>query len=311
MDTEQFEYELNNLFHPEPDEDGMVLRQHPHPHLTELHGLDFAYMDSLTWEGASTHPYSRMCRPGDDRILSLTRNSDVSTRLFRSALRLFGDSVVAYEGKAARKGELRYYPPTILTFWSGFETFVRYSSELLLATVPTVPAEIARFLREEESQVEGNGTVSTRSQFRPVLHRYVVLLRYAYGLRVDRGSPYWQRLEAAKTLRDYYTHLDVNDPRPVSSEDVLAFMESVLLSIIWPSSLLQRSLLLGMYDLHEIWVFIKEHATLYVEQPLFIDWPLAEGYSFHCNFEGVDTRRFPNMADRARTSEDGGSESSD
>jgi len=299
IDIEEFKENLHYLFYPEPDEDGIPPREYPHPRLRDTYKLDFEYMNSFNWEGSSIHPYTRLCPEEDERVRVLTRNTDVPTRFFEAALHLFSDSVIEYHRKTERKGELRYYPPVILTFWSGFETFLRHSSELLLATVPTVPREIANFLREEEPWVDHKGAIRTRSQFQPVLDRYAVFLKYGYNLEVERGSRYWQRLEQAKKLRDYYTHLDVSNPRSVSSADVLMFMEDVLLGIIWPSSLLQRSLLLGIYRLYEIWVFLCEHREDYIEQPLLLDWHLKEPYLFHCNFEGVDNRNFPNMEEES------------
>lgn len=305
LDMEQLRDELHCLFHPEPDEDGQRLLEYPHRRLKKLHELDFTYMykSSFIREGDSTHQYTRLCPEGDERIHILTRNVDVPIRLFETALQLYGDSLLEYHEKVERKGQLHYYPSIILTFWSGFETFLRRSSELLLTTVPSVPKEIAAFLRDEESWINRKGDVRSRSRFQPVLERYVVFLKYGYKLQIDRGARHWQRLEEAKKLRDYYTHLDIDNPRALSSEDVLTFMESVLLGILWPSSLLQRSLLLGVFHLYEIWAALRDYTRLYVEQPFHLDWYLGERYMFHCNFEGVDTATYPNMDEEIRARE--------
>ena len=226
---------------------------------------------------------------------------DVPVALFEAALRLFGDSLLVYSGERERKGRLRFYPPVLLTFWSGFEAFVRRASQLLLATVPGVPKEIADYLQERETFVDKHGNVRSRARFQPVLDRYAVFLRYGYSYEVDRGTAYWQRVQAAQGLRDYYTHLDVNEPRTVSSAETLTFMESVLLGIIWSSTEIRRTLLLGVYRLYEQLMRLEELTTEYAEQPFFKDWPFGEPYQFHCNFDGVDTDRFPNSQEvRAR-----------
>lgn len=296
MDIEEFKEELSYLLNPEPDEDGIFPREHPHPRLVDVHGLDFSYFDSdFTWEGSSTHRYTRLCPHDEEAVHVLTRNQDVPTRLFGSALDLFADSMVAYHGKAERKGALRYYPPVILTFWSGFETFVRRLSELMIATVKGVPEPVVNYLRERELFVDGKGHIRERSRFHAVLDRYAVLLAHGYGLHVDRGHKFWQGLNAAKELRDYYTHLDITDPRAISSQEVLQFMEAVMLSLIWPSSVLQRTLLLGIFRVYEVWELLFRYAEEYREQPMFMDWHLKSQYLFHCNFENVDANRFPNM----------------
>jgi hypothetical protein len=48
-----------------------------------------------------------------------------------------------------------------------------------------------------------------------------------------------------------------------------------------------------MYDLYETWAKLSELCEEYTEQPLSHDIPFDEGYLFHCNFENIDTERFP------------------
>jgi len=181
MDIERFQDELAHLFHPEPDEDGLLPNEHPHRRLTQTHLLDFAYMRQLSWEGSSMHRYTRLCPPDHAALTVLMQNHGTPDRLFGAALRLMGDSIVAYHGKEDRLGEIRFYPPVVLTFWSGFETFVRYSSELLIATAQSLPAEVVRFLRDQEAEVRLDGEVVERTRHRSVLARYRVFLKYAYG----------------------------------------------------------------------------------------------------------------------------------
>lgn len=242
----------------------------------------------------SIHPHSRICRGGEEPIHVLTRNADVPHELIFSALQLFGDSIIAYHGSKEREGQIRFYPSVLLTAWSGFETFVRYTSELMLLTVREVPEAVGNFLRDRETYVDRRGEVCSRPRHQNVLDRYVALLRYGYGLRVDRGNRYWQRLDQAKEPRNYYTHLDVNDPRSITAAQVLEFAEAILLGIIWPSCGIGRTLLLGIFKLYDTWVRLKSVAEDYTERPFLKDFPVHKGYLFHCNFDNVDTRRFPN-----------------
>ncbi|WP_191625227.1 hypothetical protein [Pseudomonas fluorescens] len=201
---------------------------------------------------------------------------------------------MTYYGFDNRKGELRYYPPVVLTFWSGFETFVRRVSELMIATVRDLPAPVIDYLQERETIVRSDGKITRRTCHRPVLDRYAVLLTYGYRWTPDRGSKFWQGLVAANTLRNYYTHLDVTDPRAITSAEALQFMESILLGIIWPSSKLQRTLMLGVYRVYELWELLHQSAEQFTEQPSFLDWHLRKEYLFHCNFENVNIDNFPN-----------------
>lgn len=294
MDISELKEEIENLFIIEPDEDGFIPREYPPQRLKQFHKLDFAYMDDFNWEGSTIHRYTRVIPAEEERIHLLTANADMPYRLFEAALRLFGDSIIAYHDKQERRGDIRFYPSVILTFWSGFETFVRYSSELMLLTVKDIPEAIANYLREREIFIDKKGKIETRTKYQAVLDRYAILLLYGYSFSVDKGNKYWQELEKAKELRDYYTHLDINIPRAVTSHEILSFMEAVMMGIIWPSSALQRTLLLEIYRLYCNWVRLRELATEYTEQPFFKDWPLQGPYQYHCNFENVDPSRFPN-----------------
>ena len=130
-------------------------------------------------------------------------------RLMFSALQVFADSILAYIKKDEREGEIRYYPAVVLTFWSGFECFVRHSSEKLLQTVPNVPTAVANFLRETESIVEADGTIRTRARYQSVLDRYSAFIFYAYGHKIDRGNAFWQELKKAPTRRGAKTQSEI------------------------------------------------------------------------------------------------------
>jgi hypothetical protein len=257
-------------------------------------------MKTFSPEGTSTHRYTRICSKEDIDLHAIDRNADTPTRLCLAALKLFGDSILEYDGAEKRVGDLRFYPPVILTFWSGFEAFVRYVSELLVITVPTVPEAINNYLQEREVMIDDRGDIKTKTKYTPVLSRYWLLLKYGYNFSADKGSTYWQNLKKAQDLRDYYTHVAIKESRAITSIDVLNYLEAVLMAIITPSCLLQRTLMLNMYYLYDTWAGLAELAGEYSEQSFWHDKPSKEGYLFHCNFENVDTDRFPTWHEERR-----------
>jgi hypothetical protein len=76
---------------------------------------------------------------------------------------------------------LRFYPPIILTFWSGFEAFVRRSSELMIYTSKDLPDPIIDYLRDEITTLGTTGVINKQTRYQPVLDRYAVLLKYGFG----------------------------------------------------------------------------------------------------------------------------------
>lgn len=294
MDKEELQAELDALFNPEPEEDGLYLSEYPHERIAKSHKLDVSYMNRRDYEGSTIHPYTRICSPDEHRLISLGRNHDVSQRLFMSALQLFGDSIIAYHDKKERNGHLRYYPPIIMTFWSGFETYVRYSSAGMLITVKDIPKIVEDYLLEKETYLDEKGKQCIKNKWQPILYRYALLLKYGYNYEADKGNKHWQAIQKAKELRDYYNHLDIQEPRAISSKQVLDFMEAVMMALIWPSCELKRTLFLGIYYLYDIWAELYELQKEYIEQPMFKDWHHNKAFMFHCNFENVDTSRFPN-----------------
>jgi hypothetical protein len=53
--------------------------------------------------------------------------------------------------------------------------------------------------------------------------------------------------------------------------------------------------MLYQYFLYEIWTGLREHAIGYRERPFFMGRHLKEPRLFHCNYEGVDAKRFPSV----------------
>ena len=109
MDKEELQVELDIIFDPQPDGDGFFPPEYLPERITKFDKLDISYMDRLNYEGSTIHPYTPICKPDEHRLISLSRNHDVSQRLFMSAIQLFGDSIIAYHDKKEHKG----------TVWSG------------------------------------------------------------------------------------------------------------------------------------------------------------------------------------------------
>lgn len=185
MNLEELRDEIHYLFNPEPDDDGTMFRELPHPKLRSSTNFDFSYLETFAWEGSSIHEHTWHCPDNEERIHTLTRNSDVPVRLFDAALHIFADSIIAYHNSDNGKRELRYCPSVILTFWSGFETFIRYSSELLVVTSKHISSEITNFLQEREPYVDKKGDIVYRSKYQAPLDRYAVLLKYGYEFNVE------------------------------------------------------------------------------------------------------------------------------
>lgn len=308
MNNDALQSEIEDIFNPEVDEE-MAHREFPHERLTKFHKLNFDYLMKPDWVGSTMHPDTRLCPAGDTGVAMLIKNQDVPSRLQWTALRLYADSIVSYVGHKDQNTSLRYYPPVILTFWSAFESLVRHSSEMMLFTSGNIPPAIADYLRESSPKVDRKGNIASKTQFTPVLDRYSVLLRYGFGIDVDRGNAYWQKLVLAKELRDYYTHVDVTRSRSITDREVLDFLEAVLLGLIWPSSLAQKSVMVGAFDAYNVWASLRdlteEHLPNgHAEEPLFHSWTWEkEPFQFYCPFVSVDKARFPNTDDERQARE--------
>lgn len=287
---EELVSDVLHVVNPEPDEDGFGPIEFPYGDLLTVHGLDAAsYLraNSSFYEGSTMHPHSRV--RGDNEVLALLGKSiGVQTDLMLAGLLIFAHSIVEYEDKKERIGDFHYFPPAILTFWAGFECFVRFASTMMVETVRDVPRDVADFLLE-------------RKGYRPVLDRYATLLEHGYRYKPDKGARWWQRLEQARNLRDHFTHIRIDTPRGVSTEEVLTFFQDVILALITPSVDLQRSLLLGQYRIYNAVNFLQGKGQSYTERPFFLDWKMERGlHGFHCNFENIDGDRFPNSRDHER-----------
>ncbi|HEY9798986.1 MAG TPA: hypothetical protein V6D25_01405 [Leptolyngbyaceae cyanobacterium] len=292
MDSEQLKAEIDYLFKSNLehyDEDGFNIREKPHPELLIKYNIDASYLiTTLDWEGSSIHPSSRICTDNEEKIHQLMQSSSLPQWLFSLGLQMYAESLIAYNEKKNRKGLLRYYPPIIFTFWSGFESFIRYSSELMLLTAYNIPSEVEIYLREKE-------------RYQPVLDRYMCLLKYGFTYTLEKGSRHFQALKGAQERRDYYTHVKFDkELRSISSTQVLDYMEAILLAIIFPSSQIKKTILRGIYNFHSILVGLRQLTKEFIEQPTdFMGVPIInDSYIFYCPFSNVDTERFPNLREQ-------------
>jgi len=261
LSREELEERLELIFDPQPDEDGFVPVPYPHKRLIEHFSLDTGYVDGIgfVYEGSSMHEDTRLVNPTDQAIPGvLFSNLNLADQLFEAALRLFGDSLLAYCESKKDTSNFRYYPPVIITFWSGFEAQVRFMSELLVVTVPGIPEAVKDYLLEYEVVINPRGEIVRREKFVPILDRYMTLLRYGYGYSVDRGKTYWQRGDAARELRNYFVHPNVRETRSITSDQVLNFMEDVLMLFIVPSCGIKKSVFLGQYRYHNMVTDLRE-----------------------------------------------------
>jgi hypothetical protein len=287
---------LSEILDPEPDEDGLMPIDYPHPRLRDQFGLDTNYANKsfLDSEGSSIHQDTRLMNPDEPGMpRGLFKNLDLAHQLFDAALHVFGDSLIAY-AESEEVSIFRYYPPAIITFWSGFEAHVRFLSELLVITVNNIPEQVKAQLLEYEMVVSDKGDVVRRDKSYPVLTRYQTLLRYGYGYQVDRGSQFWQQGDSARKLRNYLVHIDVTESLRITAQDVLDFMENVLLMLIAPSCAIGKSILLHQFLIHTMVTDLRDLIYPHTEQPFFHERTFSGKFFLHCNFDGVDTNRFPN-----------------
>lgn len=262
----------------------------PCPDLLKVHGLDAeAYLraNGDIHEGDSWHSHHRV-RADNHTLEVLGKSMWIQTDLIHAALLLFAQSIVEYEPNKKRIGPFHYYPPAVLTFWAGFESFVRFASTMMVETVRDVPDDVANFLLE-------------KNRYHPVLDRYAKLLEYGYGYKPDKGAEWWQRLKQSGELRDHFTHIRTDTPRGITTEEVLTFFEAVVIGLIKPSVDLQRSLALGQYRIYNAIRLLRCQGKSYTEQPRLLDWRMSGGpFCFHCNFANVDDERFPSVNDYGR-----------
>lgn len=221
------------------------------------------------------------------------RGAFVAQNLFASAIRTLADSIVFYHASSSRRGAYRFYPSAILSTWGAFEFFVRHTSELLILTADALPQPVALFLREEVPQLGRQGAVVLGLKTSSVVARYEVLLRHGFNFSVDHGCRHWQGLRDARNLRNRFAHLDTSERHEILTDDVFRYIESVLVAIIWPSAMLRRTLLPGVFHFHSQLRDLRRLALPFSERPMLVDFATDEDVHFYNPFENICGERFP------------------
>ncbi len=152
---DELEGSIQSIFNPEPvvgSEGEEWYETPPLPRLKSEYGLDTAYWRPFEY-GSMSH-LVRRARSDDSELAGIVQAQQVPRELFMGTLRLFGDSILAYHGQRERVGPYRFYPPVLVSAWASFEAFVRIYSELLVKTVPGVPAAVQQALLEKVEAVD-------------------------------------------------------------------------------------------------------------------------------------------------------------
>jgi len=293
MHIDDLKGEIELILNPEPDEDGLV-RYSPNQSLSSVHGLDTSYYRGLWQVGwlKRDGAFERLLQDGSDALHDTLQSVTVPGSLLHAALKLFGDSLVEYHERERRWDLYRFYPSILMTVWSAFEAWVRISSEILVAVVPTLPRSIANALLEVRSFVARNGQIERQPDRRPVLDRYWLLLKYGCNLEFDRGSRPWQAGKQAAAVRDSLVHYDVVKAPSLTASEVWNHMEAVMLLFIAPSTLARRTLFHDQFGYHDMLVQLHSLISEFEERPLHKGWP-RDAVIFDCPFDGVDESKYP------------------
>ncbi len=290
MDRDELAGQLHAIFEPEPDEDGFIPETPPHERLADVHKLDLSYWKPH--EFGSMSRFSRLVQDQADPIHAITQSLSAPSDLFWAGLSLFSDSLLTYCDKKDRWSPLRYYPPILITFWAGFEAFVRLYSELLGHMLPATPFAGKLALLEVEEYVERDGTIRQRQRPRPVLDRYWLLLRHGWCLDFDRGGKIWQAGEAAARVRNQFIHYEVSAAPSLKATELWNHLEAILLLLIGPSASLHRSVFHHQFDLYWILAELQQLIEEFEERPVHKGWRFSP-HLFPCSFEGVDEKQYP------------------
>jgi hypothetical protein len=293
MPIDDLRGEIESILNPEPDEDDQI-HYPPHERLSAVHGLDTSYYRGLWQIGwlERDGAFQRLLEDNSDPLHNIRQSITVPDSLLHAALRLFGDSLIEYHERKRRWDLYRFYPSILMTVWAAFEAWVRISSEILVAVVPTLPRPIADSLLEVRSFVGRNGQIQRQPDRRPVLERYWLLLKYGCNLEFDRGSRSWQAGSQAVAVRDSLVHYDVSNAPSLTAFEVWNHMEAVMLLFIAPSTVARRTLSRYQFGYHYMLVQLHPLISEFEERPLHKGWSPGP-MIFDCPFDGVDESRYP------------------
>jgi hypothetical protein len=291
MHVDDLKYEVKSILHPEPDEDGQTRWDPPHSRLSSVHGLDTSYFRG-PFGRKGDGVFERLLHDPSDPLHDTLQSITVPFSLLTASLQLFGDSLIEYHERQRRWDLYRFYPPILMTAWSAFEAWLRISSEILVAVVPTLPPAVRDALLEVRQVVGKNGEIEERADRRPVLERYWFLLKYGCNLEFDRGSRVWQAGASLVTLRDSLVHYNVSKAPSLTASQVWGHLEAVLLLFIAPSTLARRTLLAHQFDHYCTLVQLHPLISEFEERPLHKGWP-RDALIFDCPFDGIDETKYP------------------
>jgi len=294
MESELLREEVWAILNPEPDEDfhGFL----PHDRLANVHKIDCSYWSPREWVSQSI--WNRLVGDPKDPIHDSIESLTVPNSLWWAALRLFGDSLIAYsddkdESQKDGWAVFRFFPSVLMTFWASFEAFVRLQSEFLLAMSSVLPEPIRQAFTEIEVTVDNRGQIIQRSRRRPVLERYALLLEYGYSLKVDRGATFWQNAVAANKARDMLVHFEISGSPSITCRDLWAHLEAITLLWIVPSALCERTIYYQQYDCYHMIAELHPYLVDFEERPFHKGWPRSGGVVIHCPMDNLDDEKYP------------------
>jgi hypothetical protein len=291
---EKVRFDVRGALEPEA-EDEWPPEPGPHSRLREVHALDISY-----WDPREFHHGGRSARTCADPADPLARRLQALTvpgSLFYAGLCLLGDGLAEYSRpRSPGWGTFRYLPSALISFCAAFEALVRLQCEMLVAMIPAVPPPVRLALLEGSEVVDDRGEVRARVARRPALDRYLMLLRYGYGVEVNRGDTWWQNGRLAFDARDAVAHYDVRQLPALSIEQGMQHLEAMLLLLIVPSVQVGRTVFWEQFGLHgtlaELMTLRDTYEIAFEERPLHKDWPSAP-FTFPCALLGVDESRYP------------------
>src|ERR1700686_3615975 len=152
-EAEELEAQIYSIFHPEPvigNEGPEFYEMPPLQRLKDEYGVDTSY-----WKPHEYGSISRLMRRAavkdDVDLAEVVKAQQVPREQFFGTLRLFGDAILAYQGKEERSGPYRFYPAILVSACASFGAYVRIYSELFVRTAKHLPATISDALLEIDS----------------------------------------------------------------------------------------------------------------------------------------------------------------
>ncbi len=291
MDLADLKHEINSVLRPERDEEGSLCWDMPHSRLSSIHGLDTSYFRG-PFVPDGDRLFERLVDDNADPLHDTLQSITVPASLFMAALQLFGDSLIEYHERKQRWGAYRFYPPILMSVWSAFEAWVRISSKILVAVVPTLPRAIRDSLLEIREGVEKDGRIIEKPDRKPVLDRFWLLLKYGCDFEYDRSSARWQAVNKMRRVRDTFVHYDVTGAPSLAASEMWGYIESILLLLIEPSTRLRRTLFGPQFDLYSTLAELHPLISKFEERPLHKGWS-KRATIFDCPFNGADGMRYP------------------